>query len=425
MRAVRLRARVAFVPLSLLGVLLCGSGADAGIDDVRRRPMAILFPHAPADLSNVADVVPLGNLNPEGKHVLAVDHVYMSFVHPQGGGVEEVPVYAMAAGHVVGISWQTKGDIPVRDWQLTIAHSGRLASYVDHVHALAEKLERYLDGVPEAAWIDVGGQFALVLPGHRSAPTAPHVAAGEEVARARNYRNNWAIGVIDSRVRPHFEGQGSRRYPTLEDLFQALGVVSEPPYSGQKTLNAACFISYLPPEQRALWTAKLASQPKVCGRTAWDVPDRLRGAWFNPAVDDPGAAPVTDLDWAALSIIPDNLAPTTRVQIGIPHGHPLCALDPQGVYPQLGTSVPFRALVNGASGARVNPNPAQVGPDTGTVCYDLVAHPETTPEYLAIYFHLLDSRTVAVKLDPTPHAAAVCSPGALPEPDGSWINYVR
>ena len=64
-----------------------------------------------------------------------------------------------------------------------------------------------------------------------------------------------------------------------------------------------------------------------------------------------------------MSIIPDNLAPSTQVQIGVGSGHRLSALDPGGSNPQLRN--PFWITMNPASGARINPDPASVRPGTG------------------------------------------------------------
>ena len=123
-------------------------------------------------------------------------------------------------------------------------------------------------------------------------------------------------------------------------------------------------------------------------------------------------------------MIPDNEAPATRVQIGIASGTRFAALDPGGIYPQLHS--PFEVTMNGAPGARINPDPALIGPSSGTVCYDLGYAGATGPRYNSILFNLVSEESVAIKFDPTGYAAPRCGSIALGDPDASWTTtYVR
>ena len=145
---------------------------------------------------------------------------------------------------------------------------------------------------------------------------------------------------------------------------------------------------------------------------------------FNPAIDAASPPPLFEVTSAAVSIIPDNFAPTMRVQIGIASGSPYAVLDPGGIYPQL--SNPFKVTMDTVPGARINPDPSQVGPSTGTVCYDLAYEGDGGPRYNSILFHMVSDRSVAIKLDPTPRLGPQCSSTALGEPDASWTaTYIR
>ncbi len=425
-RDLRLRLRTA--ALVVLGLCAVFGAEDAAAQPRRARQRLSasvgVFTHGPTDITNVAEVIPLGNLNPGGGHTLAVDHMYLGYPVPISNGAYAYPVYSMGDGAVVMVLQTQNAGRPDPDYELYIAHTAQLTSYFDHLHGLSQRLQTYLATVPDLAWINVGGVGRIVLLGQRGAPAPLPVVAGEQLGVTKSYSSNWDVGVIDVRHHTYFEGQGSRRYPMFVDYLQLLGVDAEPAFRGQQTINSACFIDYLQEDLRTAWAALLASTPQGCGRPGWDMPGRLRGAWFNPAVDAASPPPLFELTSAAVSIIPDNLAPTSRVQIGIASGSPFAALDPGGIYPQL--RQPLKVTMDQVPGARINPDPAQVGPSTGTVCYDLDYEGDGGRRYNSILFRMVSDRRVAIKLDPTPSVGPRCSSTALGEPDATWTTtYVR
>ncbi len=415
---------------ALVGLGWCAvAPADAPAGQPRRAggrlaASTAVFSHGPTDLANVAGVVPLGNLNPGGGHVLAVNHMYLSYPVPVSNGAYAYPVNAMGDGALVMVlqSHVDGGTDP--DYELYISHTPQLTSYFIHIHELSSRLQSFLATVPEPAWIGLGAADRIVLLGQLGAPAPLAVAAGEHLGDTRSFSSSWDVGVIDLRQHAYFEGRGARRYPTFADYLQLLGVDVQPPLAGQQTINAACFINYLQEDLRAAWAALLTSTPPGCGRAGWDLPGRLRGAWFNPAIDAASPPPLFELESAALSIIPDNLAPTSRVQIGIASGSPFAALDPDGSFPQLRR--PLVVTMNRAPGARVNPDPAQVGPHLGTVCYDLAYEGDGGQRYNSILFRMLSDRSVAIRFDPEPSVGPRCGSMALGEPDATWTTtYVR
>jgi hypothetical protein len=425
-RGLRLRLRTeAFMALGLCAVFVADdAAAQPRRAQDRLSPSMSVFSHGPTDIANVTGVVPLGNLNPGGGHVLAVNHMYLGYPVPVSDGAYAYPVNAMGDGAMVMV---IQGQVDGRtdpEYELYISHTPQLTSYFIHIHELSSRLQSFLGTVPEAAWIRLGGVDRIVLLGQLGAPAPLPVVAGEQLGMTRSYSSNWDVGVIDSRQHAYFEGRGARRYPTFDEYLALLGVDAQPPLAGQQTINAACFINYLQDDLRAEWAALLTSTTQGCGRSGWDLPGKLRGAWFNPAVDAASPPPLFELESAAVSIIPDNLAPTSRVQIGIASGSPFAALDPGGSYPQL--RHPLKVTMDQAPGARINPDPAQVGPSTGTVCYDLEYEGDGGRRYNSILFRMLSDRSVAIKLDPTPSVGPRCSSTALGEPDATWTTtYVR
>ena len=326
---------------ALVGLGLCGMvAADSPATQPRRvSGRAVIsrtsFSNGPTDIANVAGIVPLGNLNPGADHTLAVDHMYLRYPVPSSEGAYAYPVYAMGDGAVIAVLHSRATGRVDPNYRIFIGHSDGLTSYLDHMNELSPRLEGFLDTVPGPAWIDLGGADRMLLLGQLGAPEPLPVKGGEQLGVTKSYGETWAVGVIDARRHTFFEGRGARRYPTYADSLQLLGLEAQPLFPGQQTINAACFIEYLRDEIRSAWTQLLVSTPRGCGRSGWDLPGELRGAWFNPAIDATSPAPVSDVTSAAVSVIPDNFAPTTRVQIGIASGGRFSALDPDGRYPQL------------------------------------------------------------------------------------------
>jgi len=404
--------------------VLLGAIAFSSMPAGAQPPHTAIFTHPPTDIANAAGVVPLGNLNPGGGHVLAVDHMYIQYPHPDNGGADVFPVHAMADGEIVAILRQQVPARPDFDYQVFVRHDRHVAYYFDHLHGLSGRIMDLIAAVPDAAWISPpGSNFRIAFFGQLGAPAPLPVAAGEQVGITKSYSFNWDVGVIDARVHHHFAGHGPRRYPDFQDFLKLLGYKIEAPFAGNKMKNAVCFIDYMEPALKAAWFPLLVSAPKSCGSDAWDVDGRLRGAWFNPAVDAAAEPPLLDLERAALSIIPDNLAPATRVQIGVGSGGPYSAFDPAGAIPQLRS--PLRVDVDFTPGARINPDPATVGPATGTVCYDLAYDDFGGTRWNTIRFRMPGARRVAIKLDATPYFSAQCASTPLSEPDAGWIVYVR
>jgi hypothetical protein len=406
---------------SIAGLLVAILGLQSPAHAAGRTP--VVFTHGPTDIANAAGIRPLGNLNPGGRHVLAVNHMYIDYPFPDTAGAYAYPVYAMAEGEITMISRQQVPGRPDLDYQIFIRHADSLTTYYDHVHGLSAAIAAAIAGV---SWSGLGGGNSILF-GAPGAPAPLPVHAGEQVGITKSYSFSWDVGVVDARFHQHFAGHGPARYPDFDDfrgLLRKLGL--EAPYAGNRTENAACFIDYLDPAIRPAWFALLVSTPKTCGSDAWDVDGRLRGAWFNPALDALSRDELlqgVDIDRAALSVIPYNLEPLARVQIGIGSGTPYAAFDPSGAIPQLRS--PLLVDVDFTPGARINPDPAAVGPATGTVCYDVSYNDFGGTHWNTIRFRMQGGRRVAIKLDATPQLSPQCAATPLAEPDPGWIVYVR
>jgi hypothetical protein len=404
-------------PLALALLALPGSSAGGAAPPP-------LFSHPPTDLALVAGIVPLGSASPASGHIRPVDHMYLRYQRPASGGADRLPVYAMAAGRLVMATRTRSDEIPDTDYALWIQHDEGVTVELQHLHQLATALRRHLARAPAGAWIEVRDGFEAMFLGQLGAPAPLRVRAGQTVGWTKSWSHAWDVGVSDPRVEAALEAEGPLRYPGLVDLAAAVGVELErPPFPGHPTRNAACFLDYLAPALRAAWTQKLLSTPKSCGRAGWDLAGRLRGTWFNAAVDTAQPPPVLELEWAALSIVPDALRPGTHVQIALATGHPLAALDPTGAHPQLRRA--FLVAADARAAARANPNPARVSRRTGVVCYDLQYQGPGGAAYNLVLFRLASARRLLVAFDPTQRAAPGCA-AAPAAPVGGWTaTYVR
>ncbi len=382
----------------------------------------VVFTHPPTDMFNVGSIVPLGSLNPGGGHVLPVDHMYINYQAVPGAADRAFRVDAMANGSIVMVTREQEEGRPHPDYGIYVRHSRAITSYVLHVHVPSAALATHLALAPEDSWIAVRPSFRVLLLGQRGAPPPLAVAGGEELGLTINYSHAWDVGVIDTHVTGDFIGRGERRYPTLMDYMSLLGVAADPPFEGQQTLNAACFLSYMTPEMREEWTTKLISLPQTCGQAGWDVRGRLRGAWFSDAVDAAPDPPLFNLSSGALSVIPDVEIPSMFVRVAIGAG-PLSPIDPTRTLEQL--QLAFKVAIDRTAGTRVNPDPSLVRVRAGSVCYDLEYGTSAGTRYNTVLFNLMASWRLRVRYDATPHPTPQCGVIPLPEPDDTWAEYRR
>ena len=92
---------MAMLGLFLAAALLAGQAQSADVlSPDAARP---LFLRPPADLAQVASIIPRGNLNPSGGHIRPVKHNYLEYLIPRNGGADAVTVTSMARGRVVTI----------------------------------------------------------------------------------------------------------------------------------------------------------------------------------------------------------------------------------------------------------------------------------------------------------------------------------
>ena len=396
------------IPLALALGPRPGSGAEP-----------IEFSSPPTDIGNVAGVVPQGNTNPRGDHVLPVDHMYLEFPDPDNGGADSYPVYAMADGEVVFIQRVQDPGKADPDYQIFIRHDKKLTSYYDHVNGLSTRIQDHIDAAAGDPWLVPVPDFELLLLGQGDAPEPLPVTAGETLGVVKSYSFSWDVGVIDGAVKHRLAGSRKRRYPDLRTVLKVFGFKVKAPHKGHEIANGTCFLDYLSPALQPAWKALLVSTPQECGSHAWDRKGTLQGAWFNPEL---GKTDFFEIESGALAIGPDNYSPGDRIQISMGAGTSFSAFDPADALDQLDRA--FLVDFDPAPGARINPDPAQVTKHSGTVCYEL-EYEDAGTRYNTLLLHMVASKKLAIDFDPTPNLVPSC-PGVLPEPDETWTAiYVR
>ncbi len=345
-----------------------------------------LFVRPPADLDEVAAVVPLGNVNPapSGGHIRPVNHMYLDYVTPRNGGTHRFEVDAMAAGRIVALlqrKTEVQGVGPVDEYEVWIQHTDQVTSYYDHLHELEARLPDWHD--PAAGWVDFGANRILFL-GLNGARDPVHVRPGQRLGWTRNYFTNWDIGVVDTRRVGSFLGSGLLRYPSLPEFFAQY--ISEgghvpplgpdQPFPGETFVNSGCFIDYMTPALAARWRAKLVGDGSG-GRPDWDREGTLLGTWYRADVTAVTFENMMAAEANAISFSPYNRDPENQVQIGI--GTKFVAGWPASIAP-ISESVravaadrlarPLAFTPDRTPGSQRNPDPAAVGVG-GYACYDI------------------------------------------------------
>jgi len=300
------------------------------------------FVRPPADLDQVARVIPRGNVNAVvGGHVRPVNHMYLEYLAPRDGGSASLDVDAMATGKIVMLFHRKTQACVVPDhtvpsdcstgplatalideYEIFVQHSDSLTSYYDHLHSLDARL-----GLPDwqddhAGWVRVGPMSILFL-GANGAMSPVFVHPGQRVGATRNYFTTWDIGVVDTRHTASFLGTGLLRYPTLPEFMAALAASGIPvaplgpdqPFAGEMFVNSACFTNYLTPPLSRQWQAKLAGDGS-CGRPDWDAAGTLQGNWYRADVTDPSLENMFATEENAISFSPYNYDPANQTQIG-------------------------------------------------------------------------------------------------------------
>ncbi|MEO8036196.1 MAG: hypothetical protein ABI837_17300 [Acidobacteriota bacterium] len=400
MRIKRLHFAAAFLAFACLTAL--GQSAHRlRPEPERRRAVGSLpaFVRPPANLDQVARVIPRGNMNAvRGGHVRPVRHMYMEYMVPRDGGSASLDVDAMASGKIVMVLHrQTEACVApdhtvpsgcasgpaatalIDEYQIFIQYTDFLTSYYDHLHSLDARLALPDWRDDHAGWVRVGPMNFLFLGANGAMAPVP-VDPGQRMGATRNYFTTWDLGVVDTRRTAAFLGTGLLRYPTMPEFMAALaasGIPVEPmgpgqPFPGEMSVNSACFTDYLTPPLKTAWRAKLAGDGS-CGRPDWDVAGTLQGNWYRADVTAPTLENMFAAEVNVISFSPYNFDPANQTQIGFGANF-LDMLPPTAIPAAIAAARQrlSRGLVfttGRTPGTRQNPDPVTVHTG-GYACFD-------------------------------------------------------
>ncbi len=278
------------------------------------------FTTLPVDLTNVYEIVPLGNLAPPG-HTLPTEHTYMHF-NAGGSSTELFTLYAPAEVYITSITRGTGFTQDPVDYTIYFALCKDVVGYYNHVKELS----------PQLAAIETSGN-CRTNPGSTNYQYCENqldrVAAGAEMGKVGRLQGNFDFGLIDLSKTNNF---------------------SNPSRYGLRSLHIQCPYDYYDTANREKFFALITrNDAKQCGEVMQDVTGTAQGNWFyGTSRADMGG------DWGKyLSLVYDNKDPSLQVvSIG-------------GIFTNAGTWK-FTPTTSGVT----NRNFAHVTSDDNIYCYE-------------------------------------------------------
>ncbi len=280
------------------------------------------FTTLPVDLTQVYEIVPLGNLAPPG-HTLPTEHTYMHF-NAGGSSMELFALYAPADVYITSISRGTGFTQDPLDYTIYFALCRDVIGYYNHVKELSPALQQ----------IEASGncrQNAGDSSYQYCENKLDKINEGSEMGKVGRLQGNFDFGLIDISKTNNFTNP--ERYG-----FRSLHV--QCPYDYYDEANKQKFFNLI-----------TRNDEKQCGEVMQDVKGTAQGNWFYAnARADRGS------DWDKyLSLVYDNK--DTSLQV-ISIGGTFTTASVWKFTPQN----------NGA----VNRNFSQVTPNRQIYCYDAV-----------------------------------------------------
>jgi len=224
------------------------------------------YTHEPVDLDIVAEISPLGSLNPPG-HTIPTEHTYLHI--GEYDSIEIYPLYSPGKIYVTGIA-EDKDDIAPdrKEYNIQFGLCSDLKGYFNHVKELRGILKEEFDKSECEQWTE---NPAEICQKNMFVSLEP----GEEIAGVGHKQGNFDIGAMDYTIELNFVNPS--QYGPVDP----------------ETLHKVCPYDYYTPELKEKFYAliKSVSEPK-CGVVMQDVPGTLAGNWF--AVDQ---AWLSSSDW--------------------------------------------------------------------------------------------------------------------------------
>jgi hypothetical protein len=282
------------------------------------------FDHEPTEMSDFANIAPLGNLNPSG-HVFPTDHIY--FYH---SSLSTSTVYAPGKATVTRISASQNQTAGTTDYSIYFKPCSELEVYYLHVSTMSQKL---LDAfVAPFSW------------------DSTYTTGGSTY---RNYGRNASVSLESGEIIGTFTGQYAFDMGAY-DSRTTLNFIN--PNARINSTHTVCPLDYYSGSLKSTLYGYLGSSASnkrtvapLCGTVDQDVAGTTQGIWLLA-----GTTSVNNED-THLSLVHDNIDPTKAVF-------------------SVGTSVSGSGLASGVysftpAGGSYNKDFNTVTVDSGAQCY--------------------------------------------------------
>lgn len=234
---------------------------------------------APVDLAQLAEITPLGNLNPPD-HTTPTEHTYLHFKDAQA---QTTTVYALVAPADITLLLvkSSTGAPDPEDYSMTFALCKDVYGYFNHVKFLSDEVAALLADQDCIAYSDGNSETC-------EKQLFAFVPAGTLLGEVGRLQGNFDFGALDMRVTHTFANPDRYQYA--------------------RTPNIVCPYDYYEGDlQEKLYALLPRTQEPRCGVVALDVLGTLQGVWFQPDND-------IIIGWDQhLAFVTDNYDPASNV----------------------------------------------------------------------------------------------------------------
>lgn len=303
--------------VALVCAALVAGAAHAGPANSECPKGDALLGAAPTDLSQIAGIVPLGNLNPASNHVVPTDHIYFYPKMTTPGlpsTAIDVKVVSPGKAELVAVEYHP-GASPAEpeDWTLHMRPCKEVSFYFHHIRTLSAPLLAAIGPLDESNSVNLG-EF-------RAKPVSIVLNEGEFIGAAKTFD----LGLHDFRKTPQPFVNPARYAIDLPVLIASVPSLAADPLAAvvaprivPQSLYARCPIAYFKLLPRAAMTARLsafsgtplASGIPKCHSHMQDVPGTAQGNWW------PDFDPVHDKlfeESKAIALVNWNVDPTAQL----------------------------------------------------------------------------------------------------------------
>ncbi|MFH0818607.1 MAG: hypothetical protein V1898_01300 [Patescibacteria group bacterium] len=252
-----------------------------------------LFSRYPVAYSNINEIVPLGNLNPTGGHVLPTDHIYFYLKQGEGeyyGVPLTTNLYAPGRIWITSISSSThlSADPVFTDYDIEFSPCSEVVGSFGHVSSLSNKLADAFNRAEGDCFTYWAGDSEYQ---RCNKQLSVKIKKGKKIGTAGGNQGQYALDL------------------TLKDYRIKNLKFASPSYWYEGRNKIVCPVDYFGSAKKTLLQNKILRTKKpICGKYVQDMKKRAKGVWFNKKASGTN----WDEDYQ-LALISDNNHPELSV----------------------------------------------------------------------------------------------------------------